>query len=60
MSPQKIIVLIAFSILIFKFIASLFGRGNIPILNNLVTVILSVFVAFELFLLGQILFGYIS
>jgi hypothetical protein len=38
-----------------KFVASLFGKGNVPILNNLVTVILSLFVAFEFIKLGQII-----
>lgn len=55
MNPLKIAILAAFSIVIFKFVASLFGRGNIPILNRLVTVILSVFVAYELLILSKIL-----
>jgi hypothetical protein len=36
-------------------VASLFGKGNIPFLNNLITVILGIFVAFEVIKLGQIL-----
>lgn len=51
----KIVVLIAFGIVVVKFVASLFGRGNNPFLNRLVTVILSLFVAWELFTLGRIL-----
>ncbi len=48
MTPLKIAVLIGLLIVALKFIASLFGYGNIPVLNNLVTVILAIFVAFEL------------
>jgi hypothetical protein len=48
MTPLKIAVLIGLLIVVLKFIASLFGYGNIPFLNNLVTVILAIFVAFEL------------
>jgi hypothetical protein len=48
MTPLKIAVLIGLLIVALKFIASLFGYGNIPFLNNLVTVILAIFVAFEL------------
>jgi uncharacterized membrane protein required for colicin V production len=55
MTILKIIILIALGLVIVKFVALLFGRGNIPILNKLVTVILSIFVAFEFFKLGQIL-----
>ena len=55
MNPLKIVVLVALAIVIFKFVASLFGKGNIPILNRTVTVILAVFVTLELLKLGQIL-----
>ena len=57
MSLLKIVVLVAFGIVVVKFVASLFGRGNIPILNRLVTVILSLFVAWELFTLGQLVWN---
>jgi hypothetical protein len=49
----KIGVLIALGIVLVKFGASLLGKGDIPWLNRLVTIILSLFVAFELFKLGQ-------
>lgn len=51
----KIAVFIALGIIILKIVASLFGKGDIPVLNRLVTVILSLFVAFELFKLAQAL-----
>lgn len=54
MTPLKLIVLIAFGIVVFKFVASAFGR-SIPLLNPLVTAILSVFVAYELIILGRVL-----
>jgi hypothetical protein len=53
MNPLQIAVIIGLSIVLLKFVASLFGYGNIPILNNLVTVILSIFVTFELIKLVQ-------
>lgn len=53
MTPLQIAVIIGLSIVLLKFIASLFGYGNTPILNNLVTVILSLFVTFELVKLVQ-------
>ena len=55
MTPLQIAVIIGLSIVLLKFIASLFGYGNIPILNNLVTVILSIFVTFEIIKLVQAL-----
>jgi hypothetical protein len=55
MTPAKILVLAAIAIVLSKFVASLFGKGNILILNRLVTAILAVFVTFELIKLGQIL-----
>lgn len=57
MTLIKIITLVAIGIVVVKFVASLFGRGNIPVLNGLVTVILGIFVAFELFKLGEIIVG---
>lgn len=55
MTALKLFILIALGIVILKFVASMFGKGDIPILNKLVTVILSIFIAFEFFKLGQIL-----
>lgn len=49
----KILIIAAALLVIIKFVASIFGKGDIPILNQLVTVILSLFVTFELFKLGQ-------
>ncbi|MEC4893601.1 MAG: hypothetical protein SAL07_21840 [Oscillatoria sp. PMC 1051.18] len=59
MSVLKFVILVAASIVVFNFVASFFGWTN-PILNRLVTVILSIFVAFELFRLGQLIWGYIA
>ena len=59
MNPLKFVIIIAIGIVLFKFVASIFGRGDIPILNTMVTVILSIFVAVELFQLGQIFWGYL-
>jgi cell division protein ZapA (FtsZ GTPase activity inhibitor) len=53
MTPLQIAVLIGLSIVVLKFAASVFGYGNIPILNSLVTVILAIFVTFELVKLVQ-------
>lgn len=53
MTPLQIAVLIGLSIVVIKFIASIFGYGNIPVLNRLVTVILAIFVTFELVKLVQ-------
>jgi hypothetical protein len=55
MTPAKIIVLAAIAIVVLKFVASLFGKGDILILNRLVTGILALFVTFEIVKLGQIL-----
>lgn len=49
----KFLVIAAALLVVVKFIASIFGKGDIPILNQVVTIILSVFIAFELFKLGQ-------
>jgi len=56
MSSLQIAVSAALVLVIVKFIASLLGKGNIPLLNQAVTVILSLFIAFELFQLGQALY----
>jgi hypothetical protein len=53
MTPLQIAVLIGLSIIVLKFVASVFGYGNIPLLNRLVTVILSIFVTFEIVKLVQ-------
>jgi hypothetical protein len=53
MTPLQIAVLIGLSIVVLKFAASVFGYGNIPILNSLVTAILAIFVTFELVKLVQ-------
>jgi hypothetical protein len=53
MTPLQIAVLIGLSIVVLKFVASVFGYGNIPILNSLVTLILAIFVTFELVKLVQ-------
>lgn len=53
MTPLQIAVIFGLSIVVFKYAASLFGYGNIPILNQLVTVILSIFVTFEIVKLVQ-------
>lgn len=55
MTPVKILVIAAFAIILVKLISSLLGRGDLPILNRLVTLILSTFIFFELFQLGQAL-----
>ncbi|MEC4984631.1 MAG: hypothetical protein SAJ37_13950 [Oscillatoria sp. PMC 1068.18] len=59
MSILKFVTLVAASIVVIQFVASFFGWNN-RILSRLVTVILSIFVAFELFRLGQIIWGYIA
>lgn len=53
MTPLQIAVIIGLAIILLKFAASLFGYGNTPLLNNLVTVILSIFVTFEIIKLVQ-------
>ncbi|HAC63295.1 MAG TPA: hypothetical protein DCF68_07070 [Cyanothece sp. UBA12306] len=55
MSIAKLLIFIAIAIVGIKFIASFWGKGNIPILNQLVTIILAAFISFELFQLGQII-----
>ncbi|MDJ0845157.1 hypothetical protein [Crocosphaera sp.] len=51
----KILVFVAMAIVIIKFVASFFGKGNIPWLNKLVTVILCLFIGFEMYQIGQLL-----
>lgn len=53
MNPLQIAVIVGLSFVLLKFIASIFGYGNIPIVNSLVTVILSIFVTFEIVKLVQ-------
>ncbi|AFZ17787.1 hypothetical protein [Allocoleopsis franciscana] len=53
MTPLQIAVLIGLFLVALKFVASLFGYGNTRLLNNLVTVVLSVFVTFEIVKLVQ-------
>ncbi len=60
MNLWKILIVFAIAIVIVKFAASLLGRGDVPILNNVVTVILTSFVCFELFQLGKILLASVS
>jgi uncharacterized protein YacL len=56
MTPLQIAVIFGLSIVVLKYAASLFGYGNIPILNNLVTVILTIFVTFEIIKLVQAIY----
>ncbi len=51
----KILIFLAMAIVIAKFVASFFGKGNIPWLNKLVTVILCLFIGFEVYQIGQLL-----
>lgn len=51
----KILVFLAMGIVIAKFVASFFGKGDIPWLNRLVTVILCLFIGFEVYQIGQLL-----
>jgi hypothetical protein len=53
MVAVKIAVVSALVLVVVKFVASALGKGNIPLLNQAVTVILSLFIAFELIQLGQ-------
>jgi hypothetical protein len=57
MTVLKVLILIAVALVMIKFVASIFGKGDIPILNQLVTGILTLFVTFEVFKLGQALIG---
>ena len=60
MNLGKILIVFAIAIVIVKVVASVLGRGDVPILNNVVTVILTSFVCFELFQLGKILIASVS
>lgn len=53
----KVLIFIALGIIVAKFVASLFGKGDLPWLNRLVTVILCLFISFELYQIGKILLG---
>jgi hypothetical protein len=53
MVAVKIAVISALVLVVVKFVASILGKGNIPLLNQAVTVILTMFIAFELIQLGQ-------
>jgi len=53
MRAVKIAVVSALVLVVVKFVASVLGKGNIPLLNQAVTVILSLFIGFELIQLGQ-------
>ena len=53
MIAVKIAVVSALVLFVVKFVASVLGKGNIPLLNQAVTVILSLFIGFELIQLGQ-------
>jgi hypothetical protein len=54
MIAVKIAVVSALVLVVVKFVASVLGKGNIPLLNQAVTVILSLFIGFELIQLGQV------
>ena len=53
MIAVKIAVVSDLVLVVVKFVASVLGKGNIPLLNQAVTVILSLFIGFELIQLGQ-------
>ena len=53
MIAVKIAVVSALVLVVVKFVASFLGKGNIPLLNLAVTVILSLFIGFEFIQLGQ-------
>jgi hypothetical protein len=53
MTPLQIAVLIGLLLVVLKFAASVFGYGNTRLLNNMVTVVLSIFVTFEIVKLVQ-------
>ncbi|TRU81748.1 MAG: hypothetical protein EWV76_20870 [Microcystis novacekii Mn_MB_F_20050700_S1] len=55
MIAVKIAIVSALVLVVVKFVASALGKDNIPLLNQAVTVILSLFIAFELIQLGQAL-----
>ncbi len=55
MTTLKFAVIVAIVLVVVKFAASILGKGDIPILNQVVTVILTLFVGFEIYQLGQAL-----
>ena len=55
MSLGKVLILMGMGVVMVKFIASLFGQGNIPWLNKLVTLILCLFIGFEVYQIAQLL-----
>lgn len=55
MNLSKILILAALSIVVVKFVLSLLGKNDITWLNQLVSAILILFVAFEVVQLGQVL-----
>uniref|UniRef100_UPI00313E3311 hypothetical protein n=1 Tax=Crocosphaera sp. Alani8 TaxID=3038952 RepID=UPI00313E3311 len=55
MNVGKVLIFLAIGIVIAKFVASFFGKGNIPWLNKLVTAILFLFIGFEVYQIGKLL-----
>lgn len=55
MTLVKLLIFIALGIVVFKFVVSLLGKGDIPWLNKIVTVILSLFISFEVFQVSKLL-----
>lgn len=53
MIAVKIAIICALVLVVVKFVASAFGKGDIPLLNQAVTVILGLFIAFEVLQLGR-------
>lgn len=56
MTSLQLAVIICLTFVVIKFTASVFGYGNNRFLNSLVTVILAIFVTFELVKLVQAIF----
>ncbi|MGB7444658.1 MAG: hypothetical protein WA919_26625 [Coleofasciculaceae cyanobacterium] len=55
MNPLQIIFIIGLAIVVSKFAASMFGYGNIPILNVSVSFILISFIVFEVVQLVRVM-----
>ncbi|MEA5508660.1 hypothetical protein VB715_02675 [Crocosphaera sp. UHCC 0190] len=51
----KVLIFMALGVVVAKFVASLLGKGDVSWLNKLVTVILSLFISFELYQISQLL-----
>jgi uncharacterized membrane protein (DUF373 family) len=51
----KVLIFMAIGVVLVKFVASLFGKGNVSWLNKLVTVILCLFIGFEVYQISQLL-----